>query len=76
MKIPKNVTEWLLEEENPSIRYRTLRELQERPESDLNLQSAKKQISSYQPVKNMLESMHPEGYWEQINPRSKKLGYF
>ncbi|MCK4382750.1 MAG: hypothetical protein KAW66_05595 [Candidatus Lokiarchaeota archaeon] len=72
MKIPKNITDWLLEEENPSIRYRTMRELQELPESDPNLQLAKKQISSYQPVKNMLEAMHPEGYWEQTNPRSKK----
>jgi len=72
MKILKNITDWLLEEENPSIRYRTMRELQELPESDPNLQLAKKQISSYQPVKNMLEAMHPEGYWEQINPRSKK----
>ncbi len=72
MKIPKNVTECLLEEENPSIRYRTMRELQELPESDPNLQLSKKQISSYQPVKDMLEAMHPEGYWEQINPRSKK----
>ena len=72
MKISNNITDWLLEEENPSIRYRTMRELQELPESDPNLQLAKKQISSYQPVKNMLEAMHPEGYWEQINPRSKK----
>ena len=72
MKIPKNVTEWLIEEENPSIRYRSLRELQELPESDPELQSTRKQITSYQPVKNMLEAMHPEGYWEQINPRSKK----
>ena len=59
MKIPKNVTEWLLEEENPSIRYRTMRELQVVPESDPNLQLVKNQISSYQPVKNMLEGMHP-----------------
>ena len=72
MKTPKNITDWLLEEENPSIRYRTMQELQELPESDPNLPLAKKQISSYQPVKNMLEAMHPEGYWEQINPRSKK----
>jgi len=71
MKIPTNVTKWLLEEENPSIRYRTMRELQELPESDPELQLAKNQISSYQPVKNMLEAMHPDGYWEQINPRSK-----
>jgi len=53
-----------------------MRELQQVPEFDPNLQLARNQISSYQPVKNMLEAMHPEGYWEQINPRSKKLGYF
>ena len=72
MKIPNNVTEWLLEEENPSIRYRTMRELQELPESDPELQLAKKQISSYQPVKNMLDSMHPERYWEEYNSYKKK----
>ena len=50
-----------------------MRELQEVPESDPKLQSTRKQISSYQPVNNMLKAMHPEGYWEQINPRSKKF---
>jgi len=72
MKIPKNISDWLLEEENPSIRYRTMRELQELPESDQNLQSAKKMIPNYLPVKKMLDAMHPDGYWEQINPRSHK----
>ena len=73
MKIPKNVIEWLLEEENPSIRYRTMREFQELHESDPNLQLAKKQISSYQPVKNMLDAMHPEGYWEKYNSYKKRF---
>ena len=44
MDIPKNVLEWLLEEENPSIRYRTMRELQEVPESNPNLQPIKDKI--------------------------------
>ncbi|MHA2325866.1 MAG: hypothetical protein ACXACB_10725, partial [Promethearchaeota archaeon] len=72
MKIPKIVTEWLLEEENPSIRYRTMRELQEIPDSDPELQSTKKQIMTYRPVKNMLDAMHPEGYWEVISPSTKQ----
>ena len=72
MNIPKNVVEWLLEEENPSIRYRTMRELQQVPESDPNLQLVKNQISSYQPVKNMLDAMHPKGYWEEYNSYKKK----
>ncbi|KKN40524.1 hypothetical protein LCGC14_0732550 [marine sediment metagenome] len=72
MNIPNNVIEWLLEEENPSIRYRSMRELQEVPESDPNLKLVKKQISSYKPVKKMLEGMHPEGFWEVISPSTKK----
>ena len=72
MNIPKNVIEWLLEEKNPSIRYRTMRELQEISDSDPNLQFLKNQISSYQPVKKMFEGMHPEGYWEVISPSTKK----
>lgn len=61
MEIPKNIQEWLLEDENPSIRYRTKRELQQVPDSDPNLQLVKNQIPSYQPVKDMLDSMHPDG---------------
>jgi len=72
MKIPKKITEWLLEDENPSIRYRTMRELQDIPDSDPKLESTRKMIATYRPVKNMLNAMHPEGYWEQTNPRSKK----
>ncbi len=73
MKIPKNVTEWLLEEENPSVRYRTMRELQEVPESDPNLQLVKNQIPSYQPVEKMLDAMHPKGYWEEYNRYKKRF---
>ncbi|MHA2181004.1 MAG: hypothetical protein ACXAAH_06240 [Promethearchaeota archaeon] len=72
MKIPKNITEWLLEEENPSIRYRTMKELQEIPDSDPELKSTRKQIRTYRPVKKMLDAMHPEGYWEVISPSTKK----
>ncbi len=72
MNIPQNVIEWLLEEGNPSIRYRTMRELQEFSDSDPELQSTRKQITTYRPVKNMLEGMHPDGYWEVISPSTKK----
>ena len=72
MKIPENVTEWLLEDENPSIRYRTMRELQEISDSDPVLESTREQIATYRPVQNMLKAMHPEGYWEYTNPRSNK----
>ncbi len=51
MNIPKNALGWLIEEENPSIRYCTMREFQELPESDPNLQLVKNQIFSYQLIK-------------------------
>jgi len=75
MQIPQNVVNWLLEEENPSICYRTMKELLDMPESDPRVQRAKKKIPSYSPVKKMLDAMHPDGYWEEINPRTKeKIG--
>ncbi len=73
MKVPKNIIEWLIEDENPSVRYRTMVELLEMPGMDPEVKSAKKQIISYSPVKKMLDAMHPVGYWEEINPRSKKV---
>ncbi len=71
MDIPDNIIEWLLEEENPSIRFRTMQELLKIPETDTEVKSTKEQILSYKPVKTILDAMHPEGYWEEINPRSK-----
>ena len=71
MEIQENIVEWLLEHENPSIRYRSMVELLDIPETDSEVVSTKKQILSYSPVKKMLDAMHPDGYWEELNPRSK-----
>lgn len=73
MQIPENIIKWLLEEENPSVRYRTMVELLNMPEKDPKVVLTKKQIPSYTPVKKMLEAMHPDGYWEEINSKSKKV---
>lgn len=52
-------TDWLLEEENPSVRYFTLRDVLDRPESDEAVQIAKGQI--------MQSGMVPEILQQQKN---------
>ena len=37
-------TNWLLEEENPSVRYYALKDLLDRPEDDQEVQTAKQEI--------------------------------
>ncbi|MHA1200595.1 MAG: hypothetical protein ACTSQF_14855 [Candidatus Heimdallarchaeaceae archaeon] len=71
MDVPENIVDWLLEKENPSVRYRTMVELLDKPKLDSEVKETKKQILSYAPVKKMLDAMHPDGYWEELNPRSK-----
>ena len=59
----ENVINWLLEEENPSVRYRTLTELLDRPPDDSEVVRAREQIPSSVAVTNILDRMHPDGYW-------------
>lgn len=64
---------WLLEKENPSIRYRTLTELLDKKPDDSDVIQTRKQILSSQPVRNIFGRMHPDGYWLQKNPRSGEV---
>ncbi|MHA2094449.1 MAG: hypothetical protein ACW98F_07470 [Candidatus Hodarchaeales archaeon] len=64
IKIPKGVMKWLLEENYPSIRYRTMVELQERSKTNSEVTLAKKAIAKSPVVQNILQKMQPEGYWE------------
>ena len=55
--------DWLLEAENPSVRYFTLRELLDRPESDSEVAAAKAAIMGSAPVEKILSKQEPGGYW-------------
>ena len=68
--IPKNVVTWLVESEDPSVRYRTLMELLGRSITDFDVQECRNQITASLPVKTLLDKMHPDGYWLQKNPRT------
>lgn len=58
-----DVVQWLLEEDNPSIRYRTLTELLDRAPDDPKVVQAREQVPSSPAVKNILDRMYPDGYW-------------
>jgi hypothetical protein len=56
---------WLLEEENPPVRYFTLRDILDKSEHDPDVAEAKKRIGDSLLVKRIFERQEPEGYWEE-----------
>lgn len=68
-----NVVDWLLEPENPSVRYRTLTELLDRNDDEPEVIATKKSIVSSEQVTKILEKMDPDGYWLQKNPRTGRI---
>jgi len=54
---------WLLEPENPSARYLTLRHLLDRPESDPEAATARAAILRVEPAASILAAQWPDGYW-------------
>jgi hypothetical protein len=69
MGVEQGVLDWLLEEENPSVRYRTLTELLDRDSDDPEAIQAKALIPSSKPVKRILSKMDPAGYWLHFDKR-------
>lgn len=57
------VVDWLLEKDNPSVRYRTLVELLDQAPSDADVAEAGKQISSSAPVSVIFSKMTSQGFW-------------
>jgi len=55
--------EWLVEEDNPSVRYLTLRTIVELPEDDAEVAAAKRDIMLKGPVPAILAAQHSDGYW-------------
>jgi len=61
----KIVLGWLLEEENPSVRYHTLKDILGYKEDDPELLAAKATIPSSKIVAKIFSKQRPEGYWEE-----------
>lgn len=71
--VSEDVIEWLLEPENPSMKYRTLVELLGRSSNDNEVIECKREIAESVSVKSLLSKMYPDGYWLQKNPRTGKV---
>ena len=57
------VTDWLLEKDQPAIRYLTLTELLGGSEKDTEVKSAEEGITNIGWAKEILEKQEPDGYW-------------
>jgi hypothetical protein len=59
---------WLLESENPGVRYLALRDLLDLPVEDRELKSARKSAHKEGPIAIVLSKMEKEGYWVKAGP--------
>lgn len=59
----KSVIDWLLEENQPSIRYLALTELLDRSKSDSEVKSARRNIPKIGWAKDILEKQNKNGFW-------------
>jgi hypothetical protein len=60
-----DATSWLLEENNSSVRYLTLKEILDRPETHIEVQTARKNITETGTIPKILAKQTPGGYWEK-----------
>jgi len=56
--------DWLLEDDNPSVRYLTLTEILDRPEDDPDVEEVKNRIMKVGVVPRILAKQGNEGFWE------------
>lgn len=73
MAVQSKIICWLLEEDNPSVRFRTLKEVLGQDDTSQEVRHAKEAVLQSQPVQVLLGKMHPDGYWLQRNPRTHAL---
>lgn len=55
--------DWLLEEDNPSVRYFTLKYILDKPENQLKLEDARENIMKIGVVPKILDKQEAGGYW-------------
>ena len=62
--LSKSPIDWLLEKEDPSIRYFTLLDLLDKEETDTEVKKARAAIPNSRVVSKILLKQQTEGYWE------------
>lgn len=60
-----DATPWLLQDDNPSVKYLALKEIMEAPESHQEVRKARKNIMKTGVVPKILAKQTPGGYWEK-----------
>jgi hypothetical protein len=68
MKVPENVTSWLLQDDNPSIKARALTELLGQDETCPDVVHAKERIPTSKTAQKVLAPIHPDGEWPRKGP--------
>lgn len=63
--LSEDVLSWLLEPDDPGIRYLALRDLCNLPPNDPELLAARKIAHENGPIATILAAMHTDGYWEK-----------
>jgi len=66
--VDKAVLDWLLEPEDPGVRYLALRDLLNKPPDDPELATARKTAHEEGPIAHILKNMQPEGWWAKAGP--------
>jgi hypothetical protein len=61
--IPARVLGWLLQPEEPVLRWWTLRDLLDRPPDDPDLEATRSAIPISEPARTILEAQQPRGTW-------------
>ncbi|HSN73694.1 MAG TPA: nitrogen fixation protein NifH, partial [Anaerolineae bacterium] len=59
---------WLLEPDDPGVRYLALRDLLDRPADDPELSAARRLAHVAGPIATVLDAMAPDGYWVEPGP--------
>jgi hypothetical protein len=62
--VPRNLVAWLLEKDNPSVRYFTLKDLLGKSETDPEVSQARAAIPDSEVVAKILLRQKAAGYWE------------
>ncbi len=60
--------EWLLEPDDPGVRYLALRDLLDRPPHDPELRAAQAEAHAQGPIAATLDGMNEAGYWVEPGP--------
>ena len=63
-----NPIDWLLDPENPNVRYLVLRDLLEKSAEDADLISSRHAAHTHGPIAKVLAGMQPEGFWAEPGP--------